>query len=75
MRDRILLLLFYRSERRKRGLEIEVFFFFFGVLGRERSSNKFMALGGSRKERPEKKRNERERERGKLIIGDVNFYI
>ena len=45
-------------------MEIEAFFFFFfGVLGRERSSNKFMALGGSRKERPEKKRNERERER------------
>ena len=63
MRDRILLLLFYRSERRKRGVEIEAFFFFFfGVLGRERSTNKFMALGGSRKERPEKKRNERERE-------------
>ena len=44
-------------------MEIEAFFFFFGVLGRERSTNKFMALGGSRNERPEKKRNERERER------------
>ena len=55
--------------------KLKLFFFFFGVLGRERSTNKFMALGGSRKERPEKKRNERERERGKLIIGDVNFYI
>ena len=43
--------------------KLKLFFFFFGVLGRERSTNKFMALGGSRKERPEKKRNERERER------------
>ena len=74
MRDRILLLLFYRSERRKRGVEIEAFFFFL-VFWEEKDRPTNLWLWEVRERRDLRKREMRERERGKLIIGDVNFYI
>ena len=62
MRDRILLLLFYRSERRKRGVEIEAFFFFL-VFWEEKDRATNLWLWEVRERRDLRKREMRERER------------